>query len=76
MSRLTLEGIVAIEPRVADILAEAKGQAHRREELDGLYSRYMHRLSKLVGWDSLHKDLRTCDAYETIIKALCDALEY
>lgn len=76
MSRLTLEEIIAIEPRVAIILAEAKGQAHRRDELDWLYSRYKHRLSKVVGWYSLHKDLRTCAAYETIIKALCDALDY
>lgn len=76
MSRLTLEGIEAIEPKVADILAEAKGQAHRREALDGLYSDFKYRLSGLVGWDSPHKELRGCDEYLTVIKALCDALEY
>lgn len=76
MERLTIEQIEAMEPEVTAILAEAKGQSHRREELDRLYSAFKYRLSGLVGWDSPHKELRGCDEYLTVTKALCDALEY
>lgn len=76
MERMTLEQIEAIEPEVAVILAEAKKQAHRWNEVDRLYEEYKTRFSWLVGWCGTHKDLRDCSVYETVIKALRDALDY
>ncbi len=76
MERMTIERIIAIEPRVARVLDEAKRRPYREEDLDGLYSEYKARLSLLVGWSSPHKKLRTCRAYDIMIRALCDALDY
>ena len=73
---LTLDDIIAIEPRVHDILMDAKENSFRRDELDRLYSRYKRRLSQFVGWLSPYEELRCAQAYEAMIIALCEALDY
>lgn len=76
MQCLTIEAITAIEPEVGAILREAKREAHRRESIDDLYRWYKGRLARLVGWHSLHEELQDPRQYETVIKALCEALDY
>ncbi len=71
-----LDEIIAIEPKVGEILMDAKANSFRRDELDELYSRYKRRLSQFVGWFSPYEELRCAQAYEAMIIALCEALDY
>lgn len=70
----TWADLLAAEPRLADLLAAARGI--RRPTWHD-YETYRRRLSCLVGWDapaSAHPLLRTCAAYTTCIGRLGDAL--
>lgn len=73
--RLTIEEIIVIEPEVGIILREAGGPRHRREQIFDLFGWYRAQLSRLVGWYSPHAELQDPAQYETVIKALCEALD-
>lgn len=75
MERLSIERIIEIEPGVGDILREARGESHRREQVTDLYRWYKARLALLVGWHSPRPELQDPVQYETVIKALCEALD-
>lgn len=75
MQCLTIDEIIAIEPRVGELLRAAKADA-RREDVAYLYGWYKPRLGLLVGWYSPHEELKGQDQYKTVMDALCEALDY
>ena len=70
----TLAEIIIMEPRVGELLEEAKHD-HRRNR-DRQYVVYKRLLSNLVGWWAKNRYLSSSDTYDAAIKALCDALDY
>lgn len=71
--RFTIEEIISIEPRVKALLDEAKHDPRTLKER--LYPEYKWRLMKLVGWESDNRILCCDKAYDTALKALCEALD-
>lgn len=74
MKPLSIEQIIALEPRVGQILQAARKDKQRRANPDAAYSWYKFHVSHLVGWGSPNESLRHSLHYETAIKALCKAL--
>lgn len=81
MGALTLSDILAVEPRLRELLAAAAvaddGAAwFCPNVLWGVPGGFKARLQQLVGWDAPHAVpvLRTADAYEIAAKALLAAL--
>lgn len=74
MNRLSIEEIIALEPKIGALLEEARREGPG--EFDRLYADYKARLFALVGWVSPHEKLQDLAQYEIVIKALCEALEY
>lgn len=73
---MTIEEIVAIEPRIGALLKSAGEEARRGEQVDGLYARYKASVSRLVGQSAPNEKLREPRHYETVIRALCGELGY
>ena len=76
MERLTLEEIIALEPRLGMVLEEAREDGRRAGDKAQLYAAYKARLFPLVGWVSEHEELQETAQCETVTKALCEALDY
>lgn len=72
---MTLEEIIAIEPEVGVILREAAEEAEHGGLPYRVSSRCKARLSRLVGWSSPYPELAAAECYETVLRALFEALE-
>lgn len=72
---MTLEQVIAIEPQVGEILREARAAVDGGEPPHKLYNGYKARLSRLAGWASPRPELATAQCYETVLRALFDAME-
>lgn len=70
-ARLTWTQIVAIEPSLQDIIAEAKAIP---DPWWDDYSELKMRLSALVGTGARNQRLRNCQAYDVAIDKLVEAL--
>lgn len=73
---MSFEEIVRLEPRIGALVEEARERVRRGEQADALCARYKVLLNRLVGWDAPNEQLRESRHYETVIKALCEALDY
>lgn len=69
---MTLEEIIQMEPEVGEVLRQA-GERDG-EEPYRRYGWYKGRLSRLVGWGGAHPELRGPECYETVLKALNEAI--
>lgn len=73
---MSFEEIVAVEPRIGVLLKSAGEEARRGGQADELYARYKALLGRLAGWYAPNEKLRESQHYETVIRALCDAMEH
>ncbi len=67
---------INIEPRIKELIEEAKKQrcviSYNLTTI--FYSYYKPHIQNLVGWESIHKRLRTQDHYDAIYQAINDLL--
>ena len=68
---LTFDDIVFFAPQVGEILDRARKS---RGDWSRRYEDHKRQLQSHVGWWAKLQILRTCEAYDVSIKALCDAL--
>jgi hypothetical protein len=59
--------LCAIEPRLADLLVE---MMRRQPTTWAWYREIKPRVQSLVGWSADNRELRTCEAYDTVYRAL------
>lgn len=76
---LTLEQIVAIEPKVRYLIDEAKavdgsGERFCANELWYGPGHLKEAVCRLVGWDAKDSRLTSCEAYDVAYQAVYDAL--
>lgn len=69
----TAAELVAIEPRLAAIFAEAKRHQRCRNKWP-VYGRLKKRLASFVGWDAINPRLATSDVYDLAIGEVVKAL--
>lgn len=69
---MSIGEIIELEPDIGKVMKLACQMVG-----DGwmTYSFCKKKLYPLVGWEARNEKLRTCDAYETTIMALCDVLK-
>jgi hypothetical protein len=78
--RLTWDELVALEPRLENLLYQVEESRPSEGESDfnyeGCWGRFKKPICKLVGWSSRHCDerLRTTHAYDTAYRTLLQAL--
>lgn len=71
---MSIQEIAALEPRVDDLLAAARAEAQRGADPNALYARCKRLLEPLVGFCAADRRLCGAAEYETVLKALCDAV--
>jgi hypothetical protein len=59
--------LCAIEPRLADLLVE---MMRRQPTTWAWYRDIKPRIESLVGWSAESRELRTCEAYDIVYRAL------
>jgi hypothetical protein len=78
--RLTWSELVALEPRLENLLCQVEESRPSEAESDfnyeGCWGRFKEPICKLVGWSSRHGDerLHTTHAYDTAYRTLWRAL--
>jgi hypothetical protein len=72
--RSDLAKLVAADPDIARIFADARSEPIDRENPWPAYERFKRRLSRVVGWDSPKAHLATPEAYELAMRELTKAL--
>jgi hypothetical protein len=72
---LTLQQIIRIEPRIAEMLNALKpSRKHFRKRLEQYYE-VKRKLSKPVGWQAEQFALRTSQAYDVILDTVIEKLK-
>ena len=71
---VTLNWLIAVEPELLDVLAEARRTRRRRRPSWGDYEHGKRRLQRLVGWGARCERLGTAQAFDIAVAALRDAL--
>lgn len=72
---LTWAEMIRIEPRLHDLLQQARREAHRFASVWPHYSQLKRKLSDLAGWKAARPELRTSEAFEIGCQRLIDCLE-
>ena len=74
---LTWDTLCELEPQLAALVSDAKQDCRRNDGDWYAYEEYKSRGAALVGFFSKHKDkrVRSCRAYELMIRQIADALE-
>lgn len=70
---MTLNEIISIEPQIGSILLAA--ERHRGCGDWKKYEQFKRRLARHVGWDARRPELSDAETYETVVRALADALD-